>query len=122
MLLVSRFLLAFVASLVLVSVARKLALKFGFAAQPKAERWHSRPTALLGGAPPEVDGASGVASGTPVVAEGWALELGGIQVPPLQIQPAPGCALGQFPAPPLDDPPVAPVAVVDVPTMTQAPF
>src|SRR5687768_3414757 len=43
------FLTAFAVSLALVPIARAAARKFGLVAQPKADRWHKRPTALLGG-------------------------------------------------------------------------
>ena len=42
-------LLAFGVSLVVVPVCRMAALGFGCTAKPKADRWHSRPTALFGG-------------------------------------------------------------------------
>ena len=45
----SAFLLALVASLVLVPVCRLAALRLGFVAAPRADRWHRRPIALLGG-------------------------------------------------------------------------
>jgi UDP-GlcNAc:undecaprenyl-phosphate GlcNAc-1-phosphate transferase len=41
--------LAFVCSVVLVPLCRSLARKHGFVATPRADRWHGRPTALLGG-------------------------------------------------------------------------
>ena len=40
---------AFVLSLAMVGLCRKLALRFGFIATPSANRWHDRPVALLGG-------------------------------------------------------------------------
>ena len=40
---------AFVTSLVLVRVCRTLAIRSGYTAKPKEDRWHKRPTALLGG-------------------------------------------------------------------------
>ena len=43
------FLVAFAASLVLVPVCRLVALRLGFVATPRADRWHRRPIALLGG-------------------------------------------------------------------------
>ena len=43
-------LLAFVAALVLTPLLRRIAIRFGYVATPRADRWHSRPTALLGGA------------------------------------------------------------------------
>lgn len=42
-------LIAFVVSLVLVPVCRTLARRLGLVATPRADRWHGRPTALLGG-------------------------------------------------------------------------
>ena len=41
---------AFLVSLALVPVARYLARKYGYVAKPKKERWHKRPTPLMGGA------------------------------------------------------------------------
>ncbi|HUR35328.1 MAG TPA: hypothetical protein VM032_16100 [Vicinamibacterales bacterium] len=40
---------AFVLSLALVPLCRTVARRFGFVARPRADRWHGRPTALLGG-------------------------------------------------------------------------
>ncbi len=47
------FFIAFVSfalSVLLTYFVRELAHKFGFVAKPKADRWHKRPTAMLGGA------------------------------------------------------------------------
>jgi UDP-GlcNAc:undecaprenyl-phosphate GlcNAc-1-phosphate transferase len=41
--------IAFVAAMVLTFVVRGLARRFGFVAKPKADRWHQRPTAMMGG-------------------------------------------------------------------------
>ena len=41
--------LAFGFSLVLVPVCRRAARRFGFVAKPRSDRWHGKPTALLGG-------------------------------------------------------------------------
>ena len=43
------FLLAFAAALVLVPLCRLCALRLGFVAKPREDRWHTRPIALLGG-------------------------------------------------------------------------
>ena len=43
------FLASFGAALVLVPVARAIAIQAGAVAQPKQDRWHQRPTALFGG-------------------------------------------------------------------------
>jgi UDP-GlcNAc:undecaprenyl-phosphate/decaprenyl-phosphate GlcNAc-1-phosphate transferase len=43
------FLTAFALSLILVPVFRRVALRAGLVARPKNDRWHRRPTALLGG-------------------------------------------------------------------------
>ncbi|MGE3956600.1 MAG: hypothetical protein AB7H96_07765 [Vicinamibacterales bacterium] len=40
---------AFAVSLALVPISRYTALRYGFVAKPRADRWHHRPTALLGG-------------------------------------------------------------------------
>jgi UDP-GlcNAc:undecaprenyl-phosphate/decaprenyl-phosphate GlcNAc-1-phosphate transferase len=40
---------AFVVSAALVAVCRVVALRLGYTAAPRADRWHRRPTALLGG-------------------------------------------------------------------------
>jgi UDP-GlcNAc:undecaprenyl-phosphate/decaprenyl-phosphate GlcNAc-1-phosphate transferase len=40
---------SFVLCVLLTAVVRALARKFGIVAKPKADRWHTRPTALLGG-------------------------------------------------------------------------
>jgi len=42
-------LLALAAALVIVPTCRRFALRLGFVAQPRADRWHTRPIALLGG-------------------------------------------------------------------------
>ena len=42
-------LLAFVAALVLTPILRLVAIRLGYVAKPRVDRWHSRPTALLGG-------------------------------------------------------------------------
>src|SRR4051812_19831069 len=43
------FLVALAASLVLTPICRRAAYHFGYVAAPKDDRWHKRPTALLGG-------------------------------------------------------------------------
>ena len=43
------FLLALVSSLVLVPICRGAAIRLGFVAKPREDRWHRRPIALLGG-------------------------------------------------------------------------
>jgi len=43
------FLFAFAVSLLLVPVARGLAVRFGAVAQPREDRWHKKPIALFGG-------------------------------------------------------------------------
>jgi len=43
------FLVAFVLSAALVPLCRRLALRLGRVAHPRADRWHGRPVALLGG-------------------------------------------------------------------------
>jgi UDP-GlcNAc:undecaprenyl-phosphate GlcNAc-1-phosphate transferase len=43
------FLIALAASLILVPVCRLIAMRLGFVAAPRADRWHRRPIALLGG-------------------------------------------------------------------------
>jgi hypothetical protein len=80
-------------------------------------------------APGEVAGWVGAIDGDsePAVDGAVALEFGGAHVPPRQVQPAPGCALGQLPAPPSSAVVVAPVPaaaaeVVDAPTIIQTPF
>ena len=60
------FLLALVVSLILVPVCRMVAFRFGYVAKPRTDRWHRRPTALLGG----------VAIGVTVL--GCAIVLGGV--------------------------------------------
>lgn len=42
-------LIAFALSLLLTLAVRRLAHRFGFVAKPKADRWHKRPTAMMGG-------------------------------------------------------------------------
>ena len=42
-------LLAFSSSVVLTPLVARLALRFGFVASPRGDRWHRQPTALLGG-------------------------------------------------------------------------
>ena len=43
------FMIPFGISLALTPVVRLFALKNGFVAYPRADRWHKKPTALLGG-------------------------------------------------------------------------
>ncbi len=43
------FIVALIVSLLLVPFCRTLAIRFGFVAKPKQDRWHARPTALMGG-------------------------------------------------------------------------
>jgi UDP-GlcNAc:undecaprenyl-phosphate GlcNAc-1-phosphate transferase len=43
------FILALVLSLVLVPLCRLLAVRFGYVARPREDRWHRRPVALFGG-------------------------------------------------------------------------
>src|SRR4051794_14459452 len=43
------FAIALSLSLVLVPLCRYLALRFGFVAKPREDRWHRRPVALFGG-------------------------------------------------------------------------
>ena len=40
---------AFIASVVLTYAVREFARKYGFIAKPKSDRWHKKPTAMLGG-------------------------------------------------------------------------
>lgn len=47
---VAPFLSALALSLLLVPIARYGAVRFGFVAKPRADRWHRRPVALFGGA------------------------------------------------------------------------
>jgi len=42
-------LMAFGLSLALVPLCRMVATRNGYVARPRADRWHGRPTALLGG-------------------------------------------------------------------------
>jgi UDP-GlcNAc:undecaprenyl-phosphate GlcNAc-1-phosphate transferase len=42
-------LFSFIAAVILTYLARYFARQYGFVAKPKADRWHSRPTAMLGG-------------------------------------------------------------------------
>ena len=53
----------FAASLALTPLCRKLAIRLGFVAKPRADRWHARPTALLGGVARkrDVDYSKGIA-------------------------------------------------------------
>lgn len=46
---VSYFAVPFILSLTLTPLVRRFAVKNGFIAYPRADRWHKRPTALLGG-------------------------------------------------------------------------
>jgi UDP-GlcNAc:undecaprenyl-phosphate GlcNAc-1-phosphate transferase len=41
--------IAFLAALALIPVVRWFSLRYGFVASPRADRWHTRPTATLGG-------------------------------------------------------------------------
>jgi UDP-GlcNAc:undecaprenyl-phosphate/decaprenyl-phosphate GlcNAc-1-phosphate transferase len=59
--------LAFAASVALVPLCRLVAVRTGYVARPKADRWHQRHTALLGG----------VAIGAVALAGGWLVDDGG---------------------------------------------
>src|ERR687892_190177 len=59
--------LAFAASLALVPVCRMVAIRTGYVARPKADRWHQRHTALLGG----------LAIGVVALGGGWLVDDGG---------------------------------------------
>lgn len=56
------FVLAFSASLVLNPLCRLVAQRFGLVAMPSADRWHRKPTALLGGAAVAVTVIGGTAT------------------------------------------------------------
>jgi UDP-GlcNAc:undecaprenyl-phosphate GlcNAc-1-phosphate transferase len=64
------FLVALGAALVLVPLCRLAALRLGFVAAPRSDRWHQRPIALLGGV------GIGVALFVPALALGGARQLG----------------------------------------------
>ncbi|MCC7418409.1 MAG: hypothetical protein IT176_14830 [Acidobacteria bacterium] len=55
------FLFAFVLALVLVPICRAAAIRFGAVAQPREDRWHTRPIALFGGAAIGLTVAAGLA-------------------------------------------------------------
>ncbi len=42
-------LIAFAVSVILTLAVRKFASRYGFVAKPKSDRWHKKPTAMLGG-------------------------------------------------------------------------
>jgi UDP-GlcNAc:undecaprenyl-phosphate/decaprenyl-phosphate GlcNAc-1-phosphate transferase len=65
--LIIRFFVAFGASVALVPVCRFVAIRAGYVAAPKADRWHRRHTALLGG----------VAIGLIALTGGWLVDSGG---------------------------------------------
>lgn len=71
---------AFVLSLALVPVCRALARRFGYTAKPRDDRWHRRPTALLGGVAIAITvlGLHGLSGwrDTPVLLAGAALMFG----------------------------------------------
>ena len=54
------FLFAFAVSLALVPVSRLLAVRFGYVAHPREDRWHHRPIALFGGVAIAVTLAAGL--------------------------------------------------------------
>src|SRR5947209_5362512 len=43
------FVLALIVSLVLVAICQRVAVRLGLVAAPRSDRWHDRPTAILGG-------------------------------------------------------------------------
>lgn len=61
------YIVAFAAAVGLVPICRLLAIRAGYVAAPKADRWHQRETALLGG----------VAIGLVTLAGGWLIDSGG---------------------------------------------
>lgn len=67
------FVLALVASLALTPVVRTLARRHGLVAPPTGDRWHKRPTALLGGVAIFV--AFGISAGVALVSSGFAPSL-----------------------------------------------
>src|SRR5512139_2811845 len=70
--LVFSYLLAFAAATALVPLCRSAALRLGYVARPKADRWNQRQAALLGG----------VAIAAVTLAGGW---LGGETTPHLRV-------------------------------------
>jgi len=87
------FLFALLLSLVLVPVCRALALRYGFVATPRADRWHARPIALCGGVAIGATLFAGLVvfravSAVPVLAGGAALMfMAGLADDVLQLKP-----------------------------------
>ena len=59
-------LLAFLAALVLTPILRAIAIRLGYVAKPRVDRWHSRPTALLGGVAIALPTLAGTVALTPI--------------------------------------------------------
>lgn len=68
---VAPIIFAFVLSISLTYVVRELARRIGFVAKPKADRWHQRPTAMLGGVSVFVTVAVCYIFFVPHVQQGW---------------------------------------------------
>ena len=61
------YLVAFAAAVAIVPICRLIAIRAGYVAAPKADRWHTRETALLGG----------IAIGVVALAGGWLVDVDG---------------------------------------------
>ena len=66
---------SFLGALIFTPTARALATSLGAVARPSSDRWHKRPTALLGGVAIVLASAAGLAAATLLVGNGWAVRL-----------------------------------------------
>src|SRR6266540_2650454 len=64
-----------VATLLCTPLARTLGFRIGAVARPNLDRWHKRPTPLLGGVAIVVGTAAGLAAASLLVGNGWAVRL-----------------------------------------------
>lgn len=70
------------ASLLFTPLVRKLAFRLSLIAHPTSDRWHKRPTALLGGVAIALATAVGLAAATFLVGDGWAVRRSGASAQP----------------------------------------
>jgi UDP-GlcNAc:undecaprenyl-phosphate GlcNAc-1-phosphate transferase len=64
------FLVAFATSLILTPAVRAAARRLGFVARPSVDRWHSKPTALMGGIGIYLGSVAGIGAGW-MILDGW---------------------------------------------------
>ena len=72
---------SFVLSLALTPLVRAMARRFGIVAKPKIDRWHKRPTAMLGGVAIWLSVIISYLAFVPYTPIGWRIILASISLP-----------------------------------------